>query len=661
MNADAFRRAHKQLAARPGAVVAAWTLGVVRAVLTLALVGLGGLFLALVTSKGEAVVPPAQVPNLPVWLTGFAPASPREPLHLPDTGLYPIVAANQARAVNPNPVHRGFAEAVLVALRVLPTLRNNTGALATVLALGLMLILALSVFDQARVSVLAEATSHAAAGLRRQIHRQMYRLGQSSLPTEGTGPAVNLFTREVNDVRDGLYAQLDRSPRVGVLVAGLVLIMVGISVPLTLFLAAMTGLVWLVARAMNRGAKLAAEAAMRDAATQLYLLQEDLGLLRLVRVFGMESVDSRRFDEHLERFRRSDARRMRTEGSISPTTWLLAGAAAILALGWLAYDVLEGQLALAAAVVQVAALIGLRRPVADYLAMRRAVRQANRSARAIFEYLERRPELQQTGGAKFLPPMKEAIVFEEVSLQSPSGRVLLDAVSAEIRAGSRTAIMSLQEDSKHALVCLIPRLIDPQSGRVLIDDFDLRDVTLESVRAQVATVLQADLVFSDSVFANIGLNDPSYELPRIIEAAKIAHAHHFIQDLPHGYDTIIGPLGHYLRLDEQYRIALARAYLHDPSIVIIEEPPVRLDDTTKHLIDDTVARLAVGRTLIFLPHRLSTIRSCDHIIVLHDGRVEAAGTPRELSATCKLYRHIQYVEFNQFATGEIEAGQLSGS
>ena len=193
-----------------------------------------------------------------------------------------------------------------------------------------------------------------------------------------------------------------------------------------------------------------------------------------------------------------------------------------------------------------------------------------------------------------------------------------------------------------------------------MDGADLRDVTLESLRAQVATVLQSDLVFTDSVLANIGLGDPSYGLPRIIEAAKIARAHHFIQDLPEGYETVIGPLGHYLRADEQYRIALARAYLHDPSIVIIEEPNAIHDDETKALIDDTIARLAPGRTLIFLPHRLSTIRNCDRVIVLHNGKVEAFGSPRDVHNQSKLYRHIQYLEFNPFATGEVEAGQLSG-
>ncbi|HEY2155090.1 MAG TPA: ABC transporter ATP-binding protein, partial [Isosphaeraceae bacterium] len=196
--------------------------------------------------------------------------------------------------------------------------------------------------------------------------------------------------------------------------------------------------------------------------------------------------------------------------------------------------------------------------------------------------------------------------------------------------------------------------------RVRIDGVDLRDVTLESIRAQVSTVLQADLIFSDTIFANIALGDPSYDLPRVIEAAKLAHAHSFIQDLPDGYETPIGPLGEYLTPDQQYRIGLARAALHDPSIVIIEEPDTQLDDEVKPLLDDTLARLAPGRTLIILPHRLSTIRSCDQVLVLQNGRLEASGPPREIHGSSKLYRHLQYLEFNQFATGEVEAGQMGG-
>ena len=253
--------------------------------------------------------------------------------------------------------------------------------------------------------------------------------------------------------------------------------------------------------------------------------------------------------------------------------------------------------------------------------------------------------------------MRDKIRFKNVGLQSRSGDLLLSGVNLEIPVGSRTAIMSLKEDSKHALICLIPRLIDPTTGSIAIDGKDLREVTLESIRAQVATVLQADLCFTDSVAMNIGLGDPTRGMARIIEAAKVAHAHNFIQDLPEGYETVIGPVGHYLKPDEQYRIALARAYLHDPSIMIIEEPELILDEDTKNLIDDTIARLSVGRTMIILPHRLSTIRSCSQIVLLHHGKVDTIGSPRQLESQSKLFRHMQYLEFNPYATSDAEQAQ----
>jgi ATP-binding cassette, subfamily B, bacterial len=135
-------------------------------------------------------------------------------------------------------------------------------------------------------------------------------------------------------------------------------------------------------------------------------------------------------------------------------------------------------------------------------------------------------------------------------------------------------------------------------------------------------------------------------LPQIIEAAKIAHAHHFIQKLPRGYDTAIGELGHSLNVSEKFRIALARAILRDPALLIVEEPDVEMDDETKSLLDDTFTRLLPGRTALFLPHRISTIRSCDHILLLNKGRIEAAGVHRDLLGQNSLYRHLHYLEFN---------------
>jgi ATP-binding cassette subfamily B protein len=174
-------------------------------------------------------------------------------------------------------------------------------------------------------------------------------------------------------------------------------------------------------------------------------------------------------------------------------------------------------------------------------------------------------------------------------------------------------------------------------------------VTLDSLRAQTAIVMQHNLVFHDTVANNIGCGDPAYTLPQIIDAAKSARAHHFIQKLPKGYETTIGELGHRLTLSQQFRVALARAILRDPALLIIEEPDAALDEETKELLDDTFARILPGRTSIFLPHRISTLKGCDRIFLLHKGKLEASGDHRSLLTQNSLYRHLHYIEYSELA------------
>lgn len=538
---------------------------------------------------------------------------------------------------------------------VSPARYDSRGLLAILLAVGLVLLLAAVAVDHLRRSFVAKLASRLASSLRSQLHRQIYRLGQSALPTEGISPVVDLFTHEVDAVRNGLVSELNgrwRWPALGLgLAAGSLLL----SWKLALFLLLLAALVGLTARAIRRRAWEHGEAARHDVSVQVGLLQEDLGLVRTVRVFGVEGLDKRRFEDHLEEYRAADRRRLMVEGSPISANLLLFGAAGAVALGLAGDSVLSRRVQPSTALMLAICLGLLALPAVRWIRMHRRLRVAGDAAGQICRFLDRKPELLQIANAKFLPPMRDRISFENVTVTSPSGRKLVEGLTLQIPAHSRMAIMGRDGESNHALACLIPRLIDPSSGRVRIDGHDLREVTLESLRAQVATVLQSDLVFSDTVAANLGLGEPSYELPRLIEAAKVAHAHQFIQELPQGYDTYIGPLGHFLRVDEQYRIALARALLHDPSIVIIEEPRGAMDEDVKHLIDDTITRLGEGRTLVFLPHRQSTIRACQHLVILHRGRLEAAGSPHELQASSKIFRHLQYVEFNQFAADEIEA------
>ncbi len=671
MNRDALRRARRTIQARSGSVWLLHLLAALQAFLLLALIATVGMLIALAATRGTTRLTGRELESaqarLPGWLEDQLPTPPRDaqgqPLApppglivtVPDTGLYPLVPTGKS---SPNVLHRLASDVLDLAIRIFRPLRDNLSAVVSLVMLGLLLLLAWNAVSRLRRRLAISEVSLALESVRNQIHRQMYRLGQSYLPAEGVGSVLNIFTRDVNELRDGLLADLFHRVHAPILGVGLLLIALAISPSLTLFILALGGLVWLAAGPLIRSRRDEASAAARSSAIHLLQLHEDLSMLRTVRVFGMETVDQKRFEEHLELFQAADRRRLDAESQVHPSLWLTLGAALLLSVGMLAYGVLTGRVSVHGALLLAGVLTALAWPVRDWLERRTALSAGSRAAAGIEDYMERRPELQMNVGAKFLPPIREQISIDRVHLEGPGGRPLLAGASFKIPARTRVAILSLDEDAQHALACLVPRLIDPKSGRVRIDGTDLREVTLESLRAQVAMLLQADYVFSDSVLNNIGLGDPSYGLARIIDAAKSAHAHHFIQQLPQGYDTVIGPLGHTLSLEEQYRVALARAFLHDPSIVIIEEPNITLDDDIKHLIDDSIDRLAKNRTLIFLPHRLSTIRKCDQVVVLHNGKVEAAGPPREIHTQSKLYRHIQYVEFNQFASGEIEAGQL---
>jgi ATP-binding cassette subfamily B protein len=324
-------------------------------------------------------------------------------------------------------------------------------------------------------------------------------------------------------------------------------------------------------------------------------------------------------------------------------------AAAIL-LGAAGVVVLNRQIGVASAIIMATALVSLYWPLVTLLEHRRLIRRARASAVALFRFLDRKGEVGQMVGAEFLPPLSKHLEFDDVSLREPgTDRMLLQGISMSIEAGQRIGIVGSDEMEKHAFVYLIPRFLDPTSGEIRIDDHNLRWITLDSLRAQIAVVLQHNLVFNDTVANNIGCGDPGYTLPQIIEAAKVAHAHQFIQKLPHGYETQIGEMGQHLGAGEQFLIGLARAILRDPALLIVEEPALPLEDDFKALLDDTFARILPGRTAIFLPHRLSTIRNCDRLFLLHKGRIQATGGHRDLLTQNELYRHLHYLEFHELA------------
>lgn len=494
------------------------------------------------------------------------------------------------------------------------------------------------------------ATLGAVARIRRLIYHHANRLGSLAVSDRGPTEAVGTFTREVENVHDGLYSRLTvavREPVKFVLLAALAL---AIHAWLGLAFLCAALLVWLLGRQVATYFRRQGRVGVRRATNQLTLLQESLQMMRLVKGYLMDLFNQARVERQLSEYTKSQVERFRGEAVARPLVIFfgtLAAAGLLFVAGWV---VLTGGLSAAGLVTMGVALVSLYFPVDNWMAQRRLVHRAEAAAVGLFEFLDRRPEVGQVVGAEFLNPMSREMQFEDVSLREPgTGRMLLNGASLTIRAGQRVAIVGADDAERHALAALIPRFLDPSSGEIRIDGKNVRWVTLDSLRNQVALVMQQNLIFNDTVANNIGCGDPSYSIPQIIEAAKLVHAHNFIQKLPFGYETPIGQLGHSLSIGQQFRIALARAVLRDPAILIIEEPDAELDEGSREMIDDAYARMLPERTVIFVPHRLSTLKSCDRVFLLHNGKLEAEGEHREMLQENELYRHLYYMEYNMFA------------
>ena len=387
-------------------------------------------------------------------------------------------------------------------------------------------------------------------------------------------------------------------------------------------------------------------------------LAEGLRKTRLVRGFGMENFEHERFGTHLQRFLKKVATLKEDERLSRWMCWFVVLVTVTLVLFLIATKTLSdpsepAYLPVSAMLMFVAAIRLAYRPINDLWELPQIEQTAGQWADNILRYQSRVSEVGQAVGAKFLQPLTKQIHFESVTYRLPDKRLVLDRVDLKIPAKSMIAVLSLDPLEARALTYLLPRFIEPQSGRVLIDGEDLAFVTLESLRAESIFVGGMDPFFTGTVSENISCGDPRFTLPHVTEAAKQVHAHQFINKLSQGYETVLGEHGESLDPGQTFLLGLARALIRDPAILIIEEPAERLDDDTKSLLDDTYARLAKDRTLIFLPNRLSTVRKADQIVFLHKGRVEAVGPYSKLITSAPLMRHWEYVRFNEFRRDEV--------
>jgi subfamily B ATP-binding cassette protein MsbA len=376
------------------------------------------------------------------------------------------------------------------------------------------------------------------------------------------------------------------------------------------------------------------------------ILQETISGNRVVKAFGMEGFEIRKFREASRKLLRENMRWVRAFLATSPIMDLLGAAVLCMILLYARDEIKVGRLTIGMFGVFTYALFKSYEPIKHIGNIYQHYQQALGTSHQVFSFLDLPEEVIDTPGAKILPRFSNSIEFDDATFAyDDGGGIILRGINLTVRAGQVVAFVGSSGAGKTTLVNLLPRFYTAISGSVRIDDYDLRDVTLRSLREQMAIVTQETILFNDTVWNNLCYGRPDMPEQKVIAAASAALAHDFILELPKGYQTLIGDRGQRLSGGQRQRLAIARALLKDAPILILDEATSELDSESEMLVQSALNNLMAGRTVFVIAHRLSTIRRADVIAVLEGGTIRELGTHEELLSRGGIYSRLYEMQF----------------
>jgi len=377
------------------------------------------------------------------------------------------------------------------------------------------------------------------------------------------------------------------------------------------------------------------------------VVNETVHGIAIVKGYCMEEYETGRVRVEIGKLRRFLKKMVRADAATGPITEFVLIVGVVIFVLFSGHRVASGHLDAGDLVQLYFALAMMLDPVRKLSSVNNMIQISVASAERVFEFLDMVPAIDEKVNAKHAPPLQDALCFENVTFSYDGREPVLKNINLRIAKGEMVALVGFSGAGKSTLVKLIPRFYDVSEGRVTLDGVDIRELRFASLRGQISIVTQDNILFAESVRANISFGKTSFSEERVREAARAAHADEFIDALPQGYDTVLGESGATLSGGQRQRLAIARAIINDPAILILDEATSSLDSRSEQLIQAALDEFVEGRTAIVIAHRLSTIQRADRIVVLHEGEIAEIGPHRELIAQNGLYQKLYETQFGQ--------------